>query len=65
MSHNHKPIHHRIPTLPIPYIRQMQILKIPVVEKKSLVVIERDRAPALIIENMYAVSLHTVHLCTI
>ena len=65
MSHNHKPINHSIGTLSFPHIRQLQVLKIPVIEKQSFVVIEGDSAPSLIIKNVYTVPLHSENLCTI
>ena len=46
-------------------MRQLQVLKIPVVEKKSFVVIEGDGAPILIVKNVYTVPLHPKHFCTI
>ena len=53
MRHHYTPVHNSIALVSLLHARQMQILKVPIIEKQCLALVECDRAPLLIIIDMY------------
>lgn len=65
MRHDNKPIYHGIPSLPHFHLFQVQILKISIVEKQRFVLIERNCAPSIVVEDMKALSVQQEDICAI
>ena len=57
MRHHHAPIYNRISLVALLHHREMQIVKVSIIEEKCSILVERNRAAGIVVEHVDCTSL--------